>query len=162
MPRFDRVLIISGFLCLVLWLIGIVAPLLPWSILSLLGLLLIHWTDMYQISSTWLSIFIVLVVLATIVDYYLPIRGTKKYGGSKAGTNGSLLGMIIGLFAFPPLGMIIGPFVGAFVGEYLAANGTGQKALRSARGSFVGFLITTGYKIILWGWMLGYALYLVL
>ena len=158
MPRLDRVLVISGFLCLILWLIGSVAPLLPGLILSFLWLLLIHRTSTYQIPSSWLIIFGVLVVVANIIDYFLPIRGTKKYGGSKAWTRGSLIGMIAGLFAFPPLGMIIGPFIGAFVGEYLAVDGTGEKALRSARGSFVGFLLTTGYKIILWWWILWYVI----
>ena len=72
-------------------------------------------------------------MIANIVDYYLPIWGTKKYGGTKAGVTGSTIGMIAGLFVLPPVGMIVGPFVGAFIGEYLAAEGTGQKALRSAR-----------------------------
>lgn len=56
--------------------------------------------------------------------------------------------MIAGLFVFPPFGMIIGPFAGAFIGEYMAAEGTGDKALKSARGSFVGFLLTTGFKLV--------------
>jgi uncharacterized protein YqgC (DUF456 family) len=53
--------------------------------------------------------------------------------------------------------MIVLPFVGAFLGEYLIAKSTGQKALRSARWSFVGFLIGTGYKLILCGWMIVWA-----
>ena len=124
---------ISGFLCLLVGLIGAVAPMLPGSFLSFVGLLLIHFTGMYQIPTTWLIIFAILVVIANVVDYYLPIWGTKKYGGTKAGVTGSTIGMIAGLFVLPPIGMIVGPFVGAFIGEYLAAEGTGQKALRSAR-----------------------------
>jgi uncharacterized protein YqgC (DUF456 family) len=41
--------------------------------------------------------------------------------------------MIAGIFFLPPFGMIVLPFVGAFLGEYLIAKSTGQKALRSAR-----------------------------
>lgn len=161
MPRLDRVLVITAFLALLIWLIGAVAPMMPWSILSLLGLLLIHWTVTYQVPTVWIVIFAVLVVLANIVDYYLPIWWTKKYGGTKAGVTGSTIGMIAWLFVFPPFGMIAGPFVGAFVGEYMAAEGTGDKALKSARGSFVGFLLTTGFKLVV-GWrMLIYAIQLV-
>ena len=161
MPRLDRVLVISGFLCLIAGLIGAVAPMMPWSVLSLVGLLLIHFTGIYQVPTTWIVIFIVLVVLANIVDYYLPIWWTKKYGGTKAGVTGSTIGMIVWLFIIPPLGMIIGPFAGAFIGEYMAAEGTGDKALKSARGSFIGFLLTTGFKLVV-GWrMLIYAAQLV-
>lgn len=161
MPRLDRVLVITWFFALIVWLIGAIAPMMPGSILSLLGLLLIHWTGTYQVPMTWIMIFIVLVVLANIVDYYLPIWWTKKYGGTKAGITGSTIGMIAGLFVFPPFGMIIGPFAGAFIGEYIAVQGTGQKALRSARWSFVGFLLTTGFKLVV-GWrMLIYVIQLV-
>ncbi|AKH32936.1 hypothetical protein XF24_00608 [candidate division SR1 bacterium Aalborg_AAW-1] len=161
MPRLDRVLVISGFLCLIAGLIGAVAPMMPGSILSLVGLLLIHFSGTYQVPTTWIIVFIVLVVLANIVDYYLPIWGTKKYGGTKAGVTGSTIGMIVGLFIIPPLGMIVGPFAGAFIGEYLAAEGTGDKALKSARGSFVGFILTTGIKLVVGGRMLIYAVQLV-
>ena len=161
MPRTDRLLVISWFLLLLVGLIGVVAPLLPGSILSLAWLILIHRSWAYEIPTTWLVVFALLVVIANIIDYYLPIRGTKKYGWTKAWTNGSILGMVAGIFLFPPLGMIIGPFVGAFVGEYLAVEGTGDKAIRSARGAFVGFLLTTGFKIILGWWMLVYAIQLV-
>ncbi len=161
MPLLDRVLVISGFLCLIAGLIGAIAPMMPWSILSLIGLLLIHRTGVYQIPMTWIIVFVILVVLANIVDYYLPIWWTKKYGGTKAGVTGATMGMIAGLFVFPPFGMIVGPFVGAFIGEYMHVEGTGEKALRSARGSFVGFLLTTGFKLVV-GWrMLIYAAQLV-
>lgn len=161
MPTLDRILVVAGFLALIIGLIWAIAPLLPGSILSLVGLLLIHFTGTYQIPTTWIVVFVILVVLANIVDYYLPIWWTKKYGGTKAGVTGSTIGMIAGLFVFPPFGMIIGPFAGAFIGEYMAAEGTGDKALKSARGSFVGFLLTTGFKLVV-GWrMLIYAVQLV-
>lgn len=158
MSIFDRILIIFWIFSLVVWLLGAVLPLLPGSILSLIGLLLIHFTDTYQIPTTWIIIFIILVILANIVDYYLPIWGTKQYGWTKAGVIGSTLGMMSGIFLFPPLGMIVLPFVGAFLWEYLITKSSKRKALRSAWWSFVGFLLTTGYKVILGGWMLVYAI----
>jgi hypothetical protein len=68
---------------------------------------------------------------------------------------GSTIGLIAGLW-FGPLGIIIGPFVGAFVGEILA-NQDSATALRSAWGSFAGFLVGTLLKLIVcfvMGWYL--------
>lgn len=153
----DRTLISFGFLSLLIGLIGSVAPILPWPALSLIWLLLIQRTTRYQFSRDWIIIFAVLVVISMIIDYFLPIWWTKKYWGTQAGVTGSTLGMIAGIFFLPPFGMIILPFVGAFLWEYMISNSTGQKALRSARWSFVGFLIGTGYKLILCGWMIVWA-----
>lgn len=161
MPRLDRVLMIVGFICLIIGLLGAVLPLLPGSILSMIWLLLIHITKSYQIPNTWLIVFVILVILANLVDYYLPIWWTKQYGWTKAGITGSTIGMIAGIFLFPPLGMIILPFVGAFLWEYLITKSSKCKALRSAWWSFVWFLLTTGYKVILGGWMLIYGIQLV-
>jgi hypothetical protein len=61
---------------------------------------------------------------------------------------GSVIGTVAGLFFFAPYGLIIGPFVGALIGELLADASLG-KALRVALLSFVAFLLTTGLKLIL-------------
>lgn len=158
MSIIDRILIIFWILSLIVWLIGSVAPIVPWPALSVIGLLLIQFTTRYQFSWTWIILFSVLVIASMIVDYYLPIWWTKKYWGTQAGVIGSTLGMVSGIFLFPPLGMIVLPFVGAFLWEYLMSHSTGQKALRSARWSFVGFLLGTGYKLILCGRMLVWAI----
>lgn len=160
MSLWDRILTVWWFIFLVVGLIGVIAPVLPGSILSFLWLMLIHRTASYHISLTRIIIFAALVVIANIIDYYLPLRGTKKYGGTKAWVAWSTAGLIAGLFVFPPFWMIFGPFVGAFLGEYLAARNRKQ-AFRSAWGAFVGFLLTTGIKLVL-GWrMLIYAIQLV-
>ncbi len=158
MSFIDRILIIFWIISLILWLIGSVAPILPWPVLSIVGLLLIQFTARYQFSWNWITLFSILVIMSMVIDYYLPIWGTKKYGGTQAWVIWSTLGMVSGIFLFPPLGMIVLPFVGAFLGEYMINNSTGEKALRSARWSFVGFLLGTWYKLILCGWMLIWAI----
>ena len=53
-----------------------------------------------------------------------------------------------GLF-FAPIGFIVGPFLGALLGELIFSAASPKVALKSAFGSFVGFILTTGYDIIL-------------
>jgi len=69
-----------------------------------------------------------LIILVTILDYVVPAGGAKKYGASKSGVAGAMTGMLIGVFMFPPWGMIMGALIGAFAGELLAGK-EGRKAL---------------------------------
>jgi uncharacterized protein YqgC (DUF456 family) len=87
-----------------------------------------------------------IVAFVTLLDYIIPVYGTKKFGGTKYGVWGCMLGLLAG-FWMGPVGIIIGPFVGAFVGEWLA-NRNSDKALRAAIGSFIGFLTGTVLKLV--------------
>ena len=64
-----------------------------------------------------------------------------------------MIGLIAGLFVFPPWGLIFGPFVGAFIGELMAQPSKTQ-AFKVALMSFLGFILTTGMKIIYGGLLL--------
>jgi len=144
-------------LLIIIGLFGSVLPILPGPPLSFLGLLLIHRTASIQFSPTLLRILWWLAVLTVALDYVIPIWWTKKFGGSKAWTWGSVGWLVIGLFFFPPFGVVIGPLIGAFIGEYVRHQDR-KNALRSARGSFVWFLLWTGTKIIVCGVMLRYGI----
>jgi uncharacterized protein YqgC (DUF456 family) len=85
------------------------------------------------------------VVVVSILDYIVPVWGTKKFGGSKYGTRGATVGLIIGLF-LGPLGIIIGPFIGAVVGELIFKDDM-KYALRAGFGSLLGFLTGIGLKL---------------
>lgn len=114
------------------------------------GLLLLLLCDGAHISSTSIWIAAIFLVIVSILDYVAPIWFTNLCGGSKQSTRGSMIGMLVGLFVFPPWGLIFGPFVGAFIGEIVAHNATG-KALGVAMMSFLGFVLTTGVKLIYGG-----------
>lgn len=153
----DIFLIILWILLIITWLIWSVAPILPWPPLSFLWLLVLHWTVGIQFSDTTLWVLWILTIITLILDYTIPQRGTKKFGGTKYGTRWSTLGLIGWLFLFPPIGLIIGPIVWAFIGEYLHTNDK-RHALRSARGSFVWFLLGVGIKLIVCGVILWYGI----
>lgn len=140
--------LIAGILIL-LGIIGTILPALPGAPLALIGLLVFKLFSGHC-GFGWEIIIIsgVFVIIGSILDYVLPITLTKKFGGSKYGIWGSIVGLIVGLF-FPPIGFIIGPFIGAFLAELIFASKSMNHALKSALGSFVGFLLTTGYDIIL-------------
>lgn len=138
-------LIIIGVILMLVGLLGALLPVMPGLPFSYLGLLLIQY--LYQpFSATFLVIWAVIVVTLMVLDNVIPSWGTKRFGGSSAGVTGSVVGMIVGIF-FPPLGFLIGPLLGAFLGELIAGNSSG-KALKSAWGSFIGFLTATGLKLI--------------
>lgn len=173
----DIVLIILGAICLLVGIIGCVAPVLPGVPLSYLGLLLLHWTERVQFSWQFLVIWAVVVVVIQVLDYFIPAWGTKKFGGSKWGVWGSTIGLLVGLF-MGPMGIVIGPFVGAVVGELIYFNRHPQttihptetslnnaeknknthlnKALRAGFGSFIGLLTGTVLKLICCGMMVFY------
>ncbi len=163
----DVFLIILGAICLLVGLIGCVAPILPGVPLSYLGLLLLHWTDRVQFSWQFLTIWAVVVVVIQVLDYFIPAWGTKKFGGTKYGVWGSTIGLLAGFF-MGPLGIVLGPFVGAVLGELIYFNRHPQdnieqpkntnfnRALRAGFGSFIGLLTGTLIKVICCGVMIAY------
>ena len=59
-----------------------------------------------------------------------------------------MVGLVLGILFFPPFGLIIGPFLGAFVGEMIKDSKDSKKALKAAFGSFIGFITSTFLKFI--------------
>lgn len=151
----DYILIGFGVVFIISGLLGCVVPIIPGPPLSYIGILLLHFTEKYQFSSKFLIIWAVITVVVYAIDYLIPIWGTKKFGGSKRGVWGSIIGLCIGLFFFPPFGIIIGPFLGAVIGELTAGKDSGA-ALKSGFGSFMGFLAGTLLKLIASGMMTWY------
>jgi uncharacterized protein YqgC (DUF456 family) len=143
------ILLVSlGFICCLVGLVGSVLPVVPGLIISWLGILLLFWVPEVEVSSSllWITLAITLVIL--ILDYIIPILGTKKLGGSKFGMYGAGVGLVVGLLAPIPLGILIGPFIGAYLGEVIFAKKASQPALKAALGSFLGFLTSTVLELM--------------
>lgn len=141
-------LIIFGSLFIAAGIFGSFVPLLPGPPVCYLGLLVLHFTSGHPFSTEFLLIYAGLTILVIVLDNLIPVLGARRSRGSKYGTWGSALGLVAGLLFFPPLGIVIGPVLGAFAGELVHGRGARQ-AFRSALGSFLGFLAGTAIKVVL-------------
>ena len=138
----------------VIGILGSILPALPGPPLAWVGMLLLYLWGGTDGAGEHMSLTILLVMLGVtvavcVIDYIVPLYFTKLTGGTKAAERGAMAGLIFGLFVVPPVGMILGSFLGAF------RKSTGA-ALKSAFGSFLGFLAGTGLKLIACGVMMYY------
>jgi uncharacterized protein YqgC (DUF456 family) len=153
----DWLLLILAILVFIIGFIGCFLPVLPGPPVSFVGMIILHFSDRFGGYSTlFLLSFGLLALVVQILDYIVPAWGTKKFGGTKHGTWGSIIGLIFGIFILPSIvvigpfglfGIILGPFVGALIGETMAGQKS-DKALRAAFGSFIGFLGGTLMKLV--------------
>ena len=145
----DILLLILGFLFMLIGILGSFLPALPGPPVSWVGLFLLYLTK--AIPNDWvvLGITLAIAIIVFALDYIIPAVGTKKFGGTKSGMIGTLIGLLIALIfpIFGIFGIIIWPFVGALVGE-LINKADSKTALKAAFGSFIGFLTGTFLKFV--------------
>jgi len=143
----DVVIVVIGLILALAGIIGCILPIIPGPIFSFLALILLSWIKNWQVFSlTFLAVMGSLTALLMVFDYIAPALGAKKYGASKSGLWGSVIGMIIGIFFIPPWGMIAGAFGGALIGEFLAGK-SGKNALRAGWGILIGNVTVIGLKL---------------
>ena len=142
----ETVLIIIAVLLSLIGIIGCIVPGLPGVPLNFIAMLLLQWAfQPYSIST--LIIFGVLTVVVTVLDYMIPIWTAKRFGATKQGIWGSVIGMVVGIF-LTPIGMILGTLLGAIIGDLIAGR-TATQATRAGLGSLFGTLVTIGVKLAL-------------
>ncbi len=130
--------IIVFSLTFIVALAGIVLPMLPGVPIAALGALLAAWmTGFKELSLNPLVIVGLLTALAIAVDYIAGIIGAQKYGASRSGIWGSIIGSLVGLFFFPPFGFLIGALIGAVGAEMLIGRKL-EEAVKSGFGVLVG------------------------
>ena len=142
----DTLWIILGSLLMLAGIAGCILPFLPGPPLAFGALWIQQLREVAPFSTEFLIWWAVIAAVVTLLDYVIPVYGTRKFGGTKYGVWGSTIGLVVGLFV-PPLGLIIGPFVGAFIGEMIASSNS-QVAFRAAIGSFIGFVVGTLLKLV--------------
>lgn len=139
----DLFIILLIGLLLLLAIIGSIVPALPGPPLAFLALLMSHL--FIKPNSIEFIIWIgFLVMLITFLDYWLQVYGVKKAGGGKYAIRGSIIGIILGLFLFPPFGILLGAFTGAFIGAKMESD---SNEVRIAFGAVLGFISGTILKV---------------
>jgi hypothetical protein len=151
--------VLLAILCAVLMLVGlagVVLPFLPGIPLAWLGLFIYAiGTGFERVSIPVVVVFSVLTVLTLALDFIAPMLGAKRYRASRLGVLGAFLGFVIGVITSGPLGIILGPFLGALAGELLASRKPSH-AFRSALGAFLGFMAGSLVKIVVILVMMGF------
>ena len=125
---------------------GCILPFLPGPPLCYLALLVQQFQSSPPYSTNFLLLWAGITIVVTALDYVIPVYGTKRFGGTRYGMWGCVIGLVGGLW-MGPIGLIIGPFAGAFIGE-LIGNAKSDHALKAAVGSFMGFLLGTLMKLV--------------
>jgi uncharacterized protein YqgC (DUF456 family) len=134
-------------LLFMLGLAGTVLPVLPGAPLLWLGMLVYGlFTGFAELTVGFYVWQGVAVVLTLVIDYVATAYGTKRYGGSAAAIYGSVAGIVTGPFILGPLGLVVGPFAGALIGE-LATGKRAEAAFRAAFGTLIGLLGGTVLKV---------------
>lgn len=142
-------IIIVVILLLLAGMAGTVVPFIPGIPLMFIGIAAYGWYDNFQtIDAQYLIVLACLTLLSVFMDYLSTMLGAKYFGSTKQGTWGALIGTVIGLFLFPPIGIIAGPFVGAIIGESMAGKDS-RAALKVALGTVAGLFTGMIFNVIL-------------
>ena len=139
---------------------GCFIPAIPGPPLSYISVLLLYLFNdpNNEITSRFLIIWIAVVAVVTVLDYVLQPYLTKITGGSKLAVRCSIAGLVAGMIFFPPVGIIIGPFIGAFIAEFFINKKPLKNSLAAAGGAFLGFILGTGLKLAVSGTLLYYTI----
>ncbi|RLC08164.1 MAG: DUF456 domain-containing protein [Deltaproteobacteria bacterium] len=141
------ILIIIGFLFALTALAGCIVSPVPGPSFSLVALVILSYAKNWEpFSPEFLIAVAILTIFLEVLNYVIPLIGAKKYDASKQGMWGSVIGMIGGVFIFPPWGIFVGAFAGALIGELIAGKER-DSALRVGWGIFLGNMAGIGLKL---------------
>ena len=145
---------IAAVVLVVLGVVGTVLPALPGPAFILGGLVLLAWADGFaRVGGGIIAILAGLAVGTYAVDLAATGFGVKRLGASRRAIVGAVVGTVVGIFFGLP-GLIVGPFLGAVLGEYTVRRNF-QQAGRAGLGAWIGMVVGTAAKLALVFAMLG-------
>ena len=125
---------------------GTILPALPGAPLVFAGLLIAAWIDHFpKVGWFTLVLLFLLRLLTFVIEIAAAGMGAKRVGASKLAVFGAAVGMIVGIFFGLP-GLLLGPFVGAVLGEYLSRRNW-EQAGKVGIGTWIGLIVGTAGKI---------------
>ena len=148
MTDMTTLLLLLGGLLVLVGLAGTILPALPGTPLVFVGLLVAAWAEGFEkVGWIILTILALLTLLSFAIEIMATSLGAKRVGASWKAMLGAGIGTIVGLFFGIP-GLLLGPFIGAVLGEYIALRDWGQ-AGKVGFGTWLGLLFGTAAKIAL-------------
>ena len=143
-----------GVALVVAGVVGCVVSPLPGPPLILLGLVLVAWAEHFEkVGWPMLVVIGLLAAAAIAIDVLAALLGARQFRASKLALAGAALGGIVGLFFGLP-GILLGPFVGAVAGEWIARRDLKQ-AGKVGMGTWLGMVAGAAAKLALAAAMLG-------
>jgi uncharacterized protein YqgC (DUF456 family) len=139
-------------------LIGTVLPVVPGATIILAAAVIHQIMLGTEKSLGWWNIaaLVLLTLLSYALEYASGYFGAKRFGATKWGAFGAILGAIVGLF-FPFPGLIVGPVVGAIAGELV----TGKRLVSAGRagwgtllGNLAGMIGKLAIGLVMVSWFL--------
>lgn len=153
----EGLITLVSIILLIIGILGTFLPVLPGLVISLAGFLIFKFGTDSEMPMLYVWIFGFLTAISAVLNYVIPARTNKKYGGTRWGSIGSFVGTIAGMFLIPvPFGFLIGMLLGVLIGELLHDMNDKKKAFNSMKGALIGFLYGTGFNF-----MVGMAMFLV-
>lgn len=129
--------------------ISLVIPIIPGVLLLWGAFFLYHFTPTNDGLSVWFWIAMTLfTVILFVADFVANHYFIQKFGGSNRSQWGAIIGVFIGAFIYPPIGLLVVPFLIVFIIE-LADRKTVKGSLLAATGAVAGFLSSTIAKVII-------------
>ena len=117
--------LILSIILFIAGLVGTILPILPGAILIYGGMLLYGFmTNFATLDAKFFLLQALVLVLIFSVDFLASAVGTRRSNGSKQAAGGAIIGTLLGLIFFGPLGIVIGPFLGAVGAELLRGQWT--------------------------------------
>ena len=158
----DTLFIVITIIAIVIGIAGCIVPIIPGIPLAFVAILLYGWYDGFaNITGKFLLLLAGLTLLSIVMDYILILLGNRMMGSTKYSAYGAMIGMFIGFFVIPPLGIILFCFLGAMLAEYIVQKDH-IRALKAAVGATIGFLSGIVFKLFVGLFMLIYFIYLVI
>lgn len=128
--------------------IGSVLPVVPGPILSFAGLVVYYIFQENEVITLGAVIFFGIgMLLLILADYVLPLLGVKFLGASKKGQWGAIIGALLGIVFFPPLGIFVGALIGAIIGEIYHGKEP-QEAVKAGVGVVTGSVVAIFLQVI--------------
>ena len=144
----DLILLIIGLLLCLIGIVGSFLPIIPGPVTSWLGILFLNLTSVVEFNLNFVLITLTVAISVGILDYLIPVLGVKKLGGTRSGQIGTTVGLIVALIILGPIGIIIGPFGGALLGE-MSTKKSLQDSIKPAFGAFIGVIAGSVIKFLI-------------